>query len=135
PEFRSLSASGASHIDAENKITSSTDMSLHATGSSGINVQISGVPKLTAEASGASNIVLAGQAHDLNASLSGACHLRSFDLVTENAFVDLSGASKAEVNANRQLNVEASGASDVRYKGSAAVNSKTSGASDVTKVG
>ena len=65
---------------------------------------------------------------------SGASHARCYNLLAENADVDMSGASSAEVFGSVKINATASGASDVKYKGKGTVTKNESGASSVEKV-
>ena len=83
---------------------------------------------------GASSLKLKGQTKDLHIEGSGASHAKCFELLSENATVDVAGASSVEVFASVKLNADASGASDVRYKGNAAVSQSASGAGSVKKV-
>jgi len=85
------------------------------------------------DVSGASEINLKGQVSKFDFQASGASHINAYDLVAEDAVVDVSGASGTEITANKNLKAEASGASHVRYKGNASVNENTSGASSVNK--
>jgi hypothetical protein len=133
PEFKGIDVSGASKIIADNTI-SGTDMHIGASGASHISMEVSG-SKISSDLSGASSLSLKGQATDFDLEASGASHSNCYDLVAENAFIDLSGASSAEITANKSLRAEASGASHVRYKGNASVNSNTSGAGSVKREG
>lgn len=81
--------------------------------------------------SGASELNISGTSEDLHAVVSGASLLRGFDLETQSADVDASGASQIRVTAAKQLTAKASGASDIRYRGNPKVNSHTSGASSI----
>jgi hypothetical protein len=133
PEFKDLDVSGASKIIADNAI-SGNDMHIGASGASHISMEVNG-GKISSDLSGASSLTLKGQATDFDLEASGASHSKCYELQAENAFIDLSGASSAEITANKNLRAEASGASHVRYKGNASVNSNTSGAGSVRKEG
>ncbi len=133
PSFNRFEASGACDIRSENKIQHTNEIKLHATGASNIELDLN-APKVSADISGASGIKLSGTTKDLMINASGASNAKCYELMTENADVDLSGASSANVFASVKINGEASGASDVRYKGSAAtVTVNTSGAGSVKK--
>jgi hypothetical protein len=72
---------------------------------------------------------------DLQLELSGASEFEGFSLETENAFLNLSGASDCELFVNEILDIEASGASKIRYKGNPAkLITNLSGASSVERV-
>lgn len=132
PAYRAIEASGASKIISDNPISGDGDLNVTASGASKIMLEVSG-QKLTADASGASSLDLKGQVASFDAEASGASHVNSFDLITEDAMIDVSGASSARVTANKTLRAEASGASHVSYKGNASVTPNTSGASSVRK--
>lgn len=133
PEFKNIGVSGASKIIADNAISGS-DLHLGASGASHISMEVSG-SKIVSDLSGASSLSLKGQATDFDLEASGASHGNCYELVAENAMIDVSGASSAEITANKNLRAEASGASHVRYKGNASVNSNTSGAGSVKREG
>lgn len=132
PVFKYLEASGASSFDSENKLTSSEMLSIELSGASHANIELQS-PKVSSEISGASSVTLKGQTKDLVVDGEGASHAKCFDLMTENADIDVSGASSANVFASMTLNAEASGASHIKYRGNATVKSSASGASGVEK--
>ncbi|TMI64770.1 MAG: DUF2807 domain-containing protein [Bacteroidetes bacterium] len=131
--FKSFEASGACDIIGENKIENTSEISFHATGASKIELDLK-APKISGDLTGASDLRLAGETKDLYINASGASNARCFELMTENADVDLSGASTADVFASVSVKGEATGASNVTYKGSASsVVVSTSGAGSVNK--
>ncbi len=132
PQFRRLDVSGASNLIGDNTI-SGGELELDASGASSIDMEVK-VSKLQADLSGASTLELNGSAERFSTEGSGASNIKCLDLATEETTLDLSGASNAEISANKQLNIEASGASDVRYRGNANINQKSSGASSVQKI-
>ena len=90
--------------------------------------------KLTADLSGASEMTVSGTAKELSMEGSGASSFHGFDLSTQNSDVDVSGASTAHVQTEKEIKVEASGASSVRYKGNAVIREiKSTGASSIQK--
>ncbi|HEX2608747.1 MAG TPA: head GIN domain-containing protein [Flavisolibacter sp.] len=134
PQYRHLQVSGACNIVGETALTGTETLEIDASGASDINLQVN-VPKVDAEMSGAGSLIMKGQATEFSAHVSGSSDIKCMDLVTDNASLDLSGASEAEITANKKLDIDASGSSSVQYKGNANVNSKSSGASSVNKVG
>ena len=67
------------------------------------------------EISGASDFNWTGSARKMDVEASGASKVRTSGCPVEEVRLDLSGASKCDVNAVRYLGIEASGASDVHY--------------------
>lgn len=107
-----------------------------------LSIQISGASKfilnneikeLNSEISGASNLTLNENVSILDAQVSGASKLYTENSQITSAYLDLSGASKAEVTVSDKLDIVASGASKVSYKGNPVVTQKLSGSSSVTK--
>jgi hypothetical protein len=132
PEFRRIGASGATEVTSENKIVSSGTFDIDVSGASNITIDLK-APRVEAGISGASKATLRGETRDISLNGSGASEFRCFELLAENADIDVSGSSNADVYASVSLKAEASGASDVRYKGSPTVNANTSGAGSVAK--
>jgi hypothetical protein len=133
PLFKSLEASGACKIISENVLTSNDAVNVSVSGASDAELELR-APKVSAELTGASNMKLKGQTKDLFINGSGASNIKGYELLSENADVDVAGASSAEVFASVNLNADASGASDIRYKGNAAVIQQASGAGSVKKL-
>ena len=90
---------------------------------------------MTADISGASKIRLPLKVENIDAEISGASTLDGFDANSLEVFPELSGASKAEVSATKNLSVKTSGASKVFFKGEPKVTEDLSGSSKVSKEG
>ena len=130
PIYKDIEVSGACDIIGDGPITGSEEVRLDVSGASTINLRIN-VPKLHSELSGSSHLNLNGQVADFWVKARGACEIKSYDLITDNTTLDVSGASDAEVTVNKKLEVEASGASKVLYKGKPSISQNSSGASEV----
>jgi hypothetical protein len=89
---------------------------------------------LKADLSGASTLELKGTTARFSTDASGASKIKCMNLETDETDLHVSGATDAEVTANKQLNIDASGASNIDYRGNASINQKSSGASSVRKV-
>ena len=133
PLFKDLNASGACDIIGENLLSATDEIDIDVSGASDAELELK-APKVSAEMTGASSLKVRGQTRDFFLEGSGASHAHCYELLSENADVDVAGASNADVFASVKLNAEASGASDVRYKGNAAVTQSASGAGSVKKV-
>lgn len=132
PEWKELEITGASELFGEAPLTGN-ELQVVASGASKVSLDVN-VKKLRSEADGASTLLLKGTATNFSADASGASQIRGLDLQTSEASLDVSGASQAEITAEKELNIEASGASEVRYRGNANINQKSSGASQVEKI-
>lgn len=133
PVFKDIDVSGSGDIISDGSISGSDPLSMHVSGSGNIQVNVE-VPKVSTEISGSGDVELKGKAQDFSAIVSGSGKVKCFELSTDNVSLDLSGASDAEVNADKKLNISVSGSGSVRYKGNAAVSQHISGSGDVSKV-
>ena len=89
---------------------------------------------LELKASGASEVMISGEAKTLEAEASGASAIDAENLNVEDANVEASGASKAIVSATNELKVDASGASKISYTGEPKnIQQNSSGASSINK--
>jgi len=132
PVFEKFRVSGASKITGENKISSAGTITVDATGASDVAMDIK-APDTNVEVSGASTVVLTGQTKNLMIDGAGASNAKCYELLSENADVEVSGASNAYVFASVDLKARASGASDIRYKGTATYSGNASGAGSIKK--
>lgn len=133
PSFNHLEASGACNIFSENKITDATAITIELTGASDVKMELA-TPKVDVDVSGASNIYLKGETKDFKAEGTGSTDIRCYELMAENATIDLSGSGDAQVFASLKLDVHVSGAADVKYKGNPTVSQSISGAGSIKKV-
>ena len=129
-DLQKLTVSGACNVSFVDPIISDK-LLVSISGASDIKGLVK-VNSIKVGASGASNISLSGTATDVDFNISGACSIKSLDLVTDNCAVVASGASSVKLTINKSLKANISGASDIRYKGTVSMfNTKTSGASSI----
>jgi len=129
-DLQKLTVSGACNVSFVDPIISDK-LLVSISGASDIKGPVK-VNSLKVGASGASNISLSGTATETDFNISGACSIKSLDLVTDNCAVVASGASSVKLTINKSLKANISGASDIRYKGTVSMfNTKTSGASSI----
>ncbi len=130
-----IECSGASKVNISGKFTDKTELDL--SGASDLKCsletghlegELSGASRFTnegdirhceIEASGASNIKLTGVGEVLEINGSGACNFNMEDFHVKNAEVELSGASKATVNADKTIRHDVSRTSKMTYYGNA----------------
>ena len=131
PSLNDLVVSGASNVTGENTFTGEA-IQINLSGASHADIKLD-FPNVSAELSGASTATLSGKTKNIKLNATGASTIKAFELFSETAVVELSGASEANVFASLKLDAGASGASNVRYKGDATVNKSESGAGSVSK--
>ncbi|GAB3829999.1 head GIN domain-containing protein [Hymenobacter jeollabukensis] len=117
PRLSGVEVSGASDVKGASPI-SAEQFSIKASGASDVTLQLT-AQQLTAHASGASDIRLTGRVERQQVHVSGASDYRAYELQSQQAQVEASGASDAFVYVDGELNAHSSGASDVHYKGKA----------------
>jgi hypothetical protein len=84
--------------------------------------------------SGASDMLVTGNATQISVEASGASDFKGYDLVSDICSAHASGASDIKITVNKELSAQASGASDVHYKGNGVIKDlKSSGSSSVSK--
>jgi hypothetical protein len=132
PEFRNLELSGACSLLSDGKISSGTEVKIGMSGACETNMEIE-APKIDVDASGATEIKLRGRAATFEVDASGSSTINCFDLLTENANIEISGGGDAEVSVSKSLTVDISGAGSVRYKGNPVIKQDVSGAGSVNK--
>lgn len=131
-ELTQIDASGATKLLFLNKISGDL-LDISVSGASELKGEVN-FKNLKIDLSGASYLNFAGSTTDLNIESSGASRTYLYSLIAENAVLDLSGASVAEVNTTKTLNVSASDASKVYYKGNPTISkSELTGASTLQK--
>jgi hypothetical protein len=107
---------------------------INTSGASDINVSGVKTDGFNIEASGASNIEVAGETKSLEVGMSGAGELDAKELHAQNANVIISGAAQADVYVTEALQANVSGAGNVNYYGNPKnVEEDTSGAGTISK--
>jgi hypothetical protein len=132
PDLRGIEASGASDVRISG-FSSDQDFEVDLSGASYLDGEIT-AREVRIEASGASRVRLRGKAEDLSLDVSGASNLDLEDFPVQNADIELSGASEAEVVLSGILDIDVSGASRLYYVGTPTVGRiELSGASSIKR--
>ncbi|QHW00203.1 head GIN domain-containing protein [Spirosoma endbachense] len=129
PTLRGVSFSGASQSSIAG-FTNLNELDIELSGASKGQFAVQ-AKQTNLTLSGASNLQLSGLGAALGADLSGASTLQAFAYPVNDANLDLSGASKANISVSSSLDIDASGASNVRYRGAPSVKQRLSGSSSV----
>lgn len=88
-------------------------------------------PKLTLDATGASEIIVDGSVTALDATMTGASKLEAKSLQVQTATLVLTGASNADVDVAETLKVSATGAASVTYSGNPKLDQRVTGAGSI----
>jgi len=123
--------SGASDLDTDD--VTAGDTSFEISGASHVSGDIE-MADGRFNLSGASTVELEGSANDVRVEASGASYARLFELSVFNVNFNLSGASRATINASGRLDGDLSGASTLNYVGNPTLGDiNTSGGSTISK--
>lgn len=115
PKLESVDLSGAT-LTKITGFTNSNDLKVEISGASKTLINVN-VKELKLDVSGASKVELHGRANTLEADLSGACMLDAEQMQIQNANVEASGVSKANLGSIPNLQSSASGASRIQRQG------------------
>ena len=133
PELKEAEFTGAAKL-LMSGFTNEEDIKLYFSGASKGIVEDLDAEKFSVELSGASKLKVSGKAVKLNVNASGASSFEALPLISRDADLELSGASRAEVTAKNSMKVDASGAAKVIYKGNPYVSKDLSGAAVVKRI-
>ena len=130
PELESVEFSGAAkgHIHGFDQ----QRMDINLSGAAVTDIDAS-LTEAYIELEGVSRLVLSGSGERLEAEISGASSLDAADYPADYAVIEVSGASKARVNVEKELEIDASGGSSVRYTGDPMITSERSAGSSIIK--
>ncbi|MDB5195945.1 MAG: hypothetical protein JWP88_315 [Flaviaesturariibacter sp.] len=132
PAYQALSITGSGNLRSDSKLsTDRIDISVTGSGEMTVNVD---APIVKSEVTGSGTIRLNGATRRFDAEINGSGEVHAFDLLSEEAGIEINGSGDAEVFASKTLKIEVSGSGDVQYKGTASVNQSVAGSGNVRKV-
>ena len=132
PELKEIDLSGACDLISESRFENDK-MEIELSGASEAELKVK-CENLDIDVSGASKLKVTGFAETQKIEASGASKVNAFELESNVAIVNCSGASSVRVYAKETLNGDASGASNIYYKGNPKkVIVDTSGAASISR--
>jgi hypothetical protein len=132
-ELKRLFISGAARVTASDLKTD--HLAIKLTGAGSVRIKGLRAGSLQIDLPGAGKIELAGYAEEQKAQISGAGHYMAAKLESRKASVILSGAGKAIVWTNDDLQVKITGLGSVDYYGSPEVKQEITGLGNVVRLG
>ncbi len=114
-KLNDIFSTGTSHINNEG-ILISDQLSINLSGAGAIDLEVD-VNELKTNLTGAGVMSVSGEADYLETHISGAGGLRAFELITNNAEINVSGLGGVEVFTNEKLVITISGLGGVIYAG------------------
>jgi hypothetical protein len=133
PYFDKLSITGSGKITSQSKITSPRKMVVDITGSGDIEADVD-APEVNSEITGSGTIRLKGTTKRFTSEISGSGDTFAWDLLSEEAKVEIAGSGNVQLFASKNLNVEIAGSGDVQYKGNPSVSTSKAGSGTIKKV-
>lgn len=133
-KLNEVTASSASNVRS-NDILQTDFFRIDASGASNINLNLK-TRKTMLDAGGASDVTLKGTTNILDATVTGAANLKSYDLICDTAMVNASGAANAKFQAIKKASINATGASTVKFKGDPKdISAEGNSSSKIVKIG
>lgn len=134
PDKLWMKLTGASMIQIAGKIQVEKNMKVSLSGASKFYGAITATTAFI-DLTGATELTITGNAGQCQMNASGASKANMLDFLTKEVDVDVSGASKVNLNVLEEIRMKVSGASKVTYKGNPKVSSTSiSEASSVKKI-
>lgn len=127
-----LSASGAGGFTSTGKLKSDR-IQLQFSGAADADLDIN-TDLLKVGISGASNVKLKGNSERAEYGISGAGDIDALDLSTNDVKIGISGTGKANVFAEKKLDVSVSGMGNIKYKGNPGITQAVSGMGRISKI-
>lgn len=90
--------------------------------------------RLNVVSNGASTITLKGKLNWVDLILLGASTVKATELASDGAFVKISGAGTASVNAKDKLKIKIEGAGTIKYAGNPKIEKEVLGAGSISKI-
>jgi hypothetical protein len=118
PRLENVDLSGATHATISGFSPDEMQMKLSGASFARLNIDAN---TFRLDASGASKVILHGNARNAEVTMTGASRYLGYDFKIRNADFTLSGASSSEIYASEHLRIDAGGVSKARYKGHPAV--------------
>lgn len=134
PTLTEVGLSGSGDITCTNLFDNLGDLSVYVSGSGNMNLNAS-AKSINTKLSGSGNITLKGKSSYQEIKVSGSGNIEAFDLIVEEASVNISGSGNIQLNVAKELNARISGSGDIIYKGDPNVKANVSGSGDVRKKG
>jgi hypothetical protein len=132
PAITSINTSGGSDVVVKDVLKSDSKLSFELSGGGSITAAVD-APDVDTDMSGGGTIKLTGRTKNYEAEVSGGGDLHSYDLMSENTKVSVSGGGSASVHASVKLVASASGGGDITYHGAATVEKSISGGGSINQ--
>lgn len=133
PYFDKLSVTGSGKITSQSKIISPRKLEVNITGSGDIEADVD-APEVSSEITGSGTVRLKGTTKRFTTEISGSGDTFAWDLLSEEAKVEIAGSGNVQLFASKNLDIEIAGSGDIQYKGNPSVSTSKAGSGSVKKV-
>lgn len=134
PVFNTIEVSGSGNVTSQGRIRAENKLETDISGSGSMKLDVD-APEVDMEITGSGSVTLSGNTRRLRSEITGSGELYAFDLMSEQAEVEIAGSGDAQVFASKQLGISISGAGNVDYKGNPPViNQNVAGSGTVRKM-
>ncbi|TWR29056.1 DUF2807 domain-containing protein [Mucilaginibacter pallidiroseus] len=132
-KLQDLKGAGAVEF-TNNGVLNFGDLKIDLSGASKVDLELKATNVFT-KGSGATEIMLKGQAASHDVDLTGSGKLEALDFVVGKYQIETTGASNCRINVLSSLAVNTTGASEIEYRGTPSdVSTKKTGASTIKKI-
>ncbi len=129
PVINSLKIDGSGNIEGQNNFEVET-ITLGINGSGNIQLDLDAT-SILADIDGSGNMTLEGLANVLDLQIDGSGNFGNYDLIVDDAIIDIDGSGDVSLTANNSLNVDIAGSGDVNYKGNPTIDVTITGSGKV----
>ena len=116
PIYKEITAAASSQIISKNTLTSSDKITVKASSSSDITLQLD-APTVFADASSSAEITLLGKTKQLDANASSSSNLKLENLKAETVTANAGSSSSIDVFASVKLDANANSSAEINYTG------------------
>lgn len=130
--LRKIEVSGSSKVRTNGIFQNVDDLELKVSGSADMKLELGdNMDEVKIELSGTGDFDLSGAAEFQDIEISGSGNVGNFELITQDAKIEINGSGDCEIQVENTLDIKISGSGDVCYRGNASVTSDISGSGNI----
>ncbi len=130
--LKKVKVSGSSSVRTDGVFQNIDDLELKVSGSGNFKMDLGdNMGEVKIDVSGSGDFELSGTAASQDIEISGSGDVENFELITQDAKIEINGSGDCQINVENTLEIEISGSGDVCYRGDASVTSDVSGTGNI----
>ncbi len=130
PKIEYLEVEGSGDIIGQSPFSDIKKFVMHIDGSGDIDMNVK-ARNVESSIDGSGTIRLKGSTENFEIDIDGSGDVETFELISNDCEVNISGSGNAEVTVSEDLEISISGSGDVAYKGSPKLKEKISGSGKI----